>query len=67
MSQFDNDCNYIRALKDGSLRINKIIFGYGDENQKTIEYRGSLVLPRNTVFVDDDGNGIDLDGLAWYI
>ena len=67
MSQLDNDCNYIRALKDGSLRINKIIFGYGNENQKTIEYRGSLVLPRNTVFVDDDGNGVDLDGLAWYI
>ena len=67
MSQLDNDCNYIRALKDGSLRINKIIFGYGDENQKTIEYRGSLVLPRKTVFVDDDGNGVDLEGLSWYI
>lgn len=67
MSQLDNDCNYIRALKDGSLRINKIIFGYGDERTKQIEYNGSLCLPLDTIFVGDDNTGYALDYLFEYI
>ena len=67
MSQLDNDCNYIRALKDGSLRTNKIIFGYGDDNMKQIKYNGLLCLPLDTVFVGDDNINYSLDVLFEYI